>query len=138
MGTGFATAPSVPAPAGSRVLVVDDEENIRELLTEFLGLRGYDVVQAATAVAALAAAREQSPDVVLLDLNLRGSISGVETLRTLVRSTHVIVVSGTQDAELARATLAEGAFDYVTKPFDLGRVADVVAAAILHGRGTPP
>lgn len=126
------------APTRPRVLVIDDEETIRELLAEFLALRGYEVAQAGTAVAGLTAARERSPDVVLLDLNLPGSMSGVEALRTLARSTPVIVVSGTQDAELARTTLQQGAFDYVTKPFNLGRVADVVGAAILHGGGSPP
>lgn len=128
----------MPARTRPRVLVIDDEETIRELLTEFLGLRGYEVAQAATAVAGLTEARERVPDVVLLDLNLPGSMSGVEALRMLARATPVIVVSGTQDIDLARATLAEGAFDYVTKPFNLGRVADVVGAAILHGGGTPP
>jgi DNA-binding response OmpR family regulator len=128
----------VSAPVPPRVLVIDDEVTIRDLLTEFLALRGYEVAQAATAVAALAAQRERSFDVVLLDLHLPGAMSGVEVLRTLARSTRVVVLSGTQDTELARATLAEGAFDYVTKPFHLNRVAEVVGAAIAYGGGIPP
>ncbi|MBI1737380.1 MAG: response regulator [Candidatus Rokubacteria bacterium] len=125
----------MPASARRRVLVIDDEETIRELLTEFLGLRGYEVRQAATAVAGLAEARERPPDVVLLDLHLPGTVSGVDALRALAQTTRVIVVSGTPDAELARTTLQLGAFDYITKPFNLGRVADLVGAAILQDGG---
>ena len=137
IGTGFATCHRVPAPPPAPcVLVIDDEDSIREVLSDFLVSRGYQVVEAATAVGGLSVARERQPDVVLLDLNLPGAISGADALRALARTTPVVVVSGTQDAQLARDTLALGAFDYVTKPFDLDRVADVVAAAIVHGGGS--
>jgi DNA-binding NtrC family response regulator len=116
----------------SRILVVDDEDAIRELLTDYLTSEGYDVAAAGSAVAALAAARERRPDVILLDLNLQGAVSGVDVVGAFASEWPVVVISGTRDTDLARIALRAGAFDYITKPFDLRRVAAVLAAAIVH------
>lgn len=119
------------------MLVVDDEDPIRDLLVEYLALRGYDAEGAATAVAGLAVVRERPVDVVVLDVNLPGAMSGVDAVPNFARSAAVVVVSGTEDAELARATVRRGAFGYLTKPFGLDRLFTVLEAA-LRQRGTPP
>jgi two-component system nitrogen regulation response regulator GlnG len=120
----------VPGSASHRVLVVDDEGPIRDLLVDFLESQGYVVEGAASATAGGAAARERSPDVVLLDLVMPGGASGLDVVSALARERPVIVISGTHDWDLARTALERGAFDFVTKPFDLARVAMVVAAAL--------
>jgi DNA-binding NtrC family response regulator len=123
----------VPAPTRPRVLVIDDEAAIRDVLSEFLAMRGFDVEEAATAIGGLAAARQHRPAVILLDLQMPGVVSGAEAITTLARAAPVIVISGTDDVHLARNTLREGAFDYITKPFDLNRLATVIDIAIAHG-----
>ena len=128
----------MPARDRPRALVIDDEESLRLLFSDFLSLRGYDVETAGTAVAGLAVARERPPSIILLDLNMPGVVSGAEAVAALARVAPVIVVSGTDDVELARDTLQQGAFDYVTKPFDLNHLATIMAAAITHRGGTPP
>jgi DNA-binding NtrC family response regulator len=125
----------VPEVRRSRVLIVDDEDAIRELLTDYLVTAGYDVCGAGTAIAGFAVARERQPDVILLDLNLPGAVSGADVVEAFAREWAVVVISGTRDIDLARVALKAGAFDYITKPFDLRRVAAVVAAAVVHRHG---
>ncbi|MBI1734986.1 MAG: response regulator [Candidatus Rokubacteria bacterium] len=119
----------------SKVLVVDDEETIREVLREGLDERGYDVEVAETAVGALAAARERRPDVVLLDLYMPGALTGDQAMKALSAFAPAIVVTASTDEELGRRLLTQGAFDFVMKPFDFARITELVEAAIAHGRG---
>jgi DNA-binding NtrC family response regulator len=115
-----------------RVLVVDDEVQVGEMLSEMLGHLGYGVRVALTGEEALRAVPDFRPDVVLLDLALPGMPGEVvlERLRGSDPQLPVVVVTGNTDAELARKTLAQGAFDYLTKPFALARLTQVVEAAI--------
>lgn len=128
----------VPARSRPRVLVVDDEDPIRDLLVEYLESRGYDAEGAATAVAGLAILRERPVDLVVLDVHLPGAMSGVDAVPNFARDAAVVVVSGTEDADLARATVRRGAFGYVTKPFELEGLLAVVEAALLQRGTTPP
>ncbi len=120
-------------PIRPRILIVDDDAEIRDVLRESLAREGYEIVEAANAVAALAAVKERRPHVVLLDLMMPGSIPGQDIIAAISRDVPVIVITAVTDVDLARRTLQEGAFDFVTKPFDLRRVADVVEAALAHG-----
>lgn len=133
-GTGFASVAPVPDATRLRVLIVDDEDRVRELVIDHLTIEGYDVEGASDAMAGLAAARERPPAVVLLDLNLPGAASGFDLLGAFAREAPVVVLSGMRDNDLARAALRQGAFDYVTKPFALTRLSAVTAAAIMQGR----
>ena len=119
----------------SRVLVVDDELQVRELLTEYLRSQGYEVREAQTAVEALGEARVWRPDVVLLDLNMPGGVRGETIVATLSADAPVIVITGETDVEPARQTLRDGAFDFVVKPFALSHVGEIVETAIAYGRG---
>ena len=115
-------APAAKAgPSGRRrILVVDDESEIRAVLVEYLRGKGFEAFGAGDGQEALGRISEFRPQVVLLDVMMPG-LSGVETLRrikTLHLETAVIMVSGIEDAETARQTLALGAADYVTKPVD--------------------
>lgn len=121
------------APPRPRILVVDDEAEIRDVLRETLAREGYEIVEAANAAAALAAVRDHRPHAVLLDLMMPGSISGQDIVAAISRDVPVIVITALTDVEIARRTLQEGAFDLVMKPFDLRRVADIVEAALAHG-----
>ena len=118
-----------------RVLIVDDESAIRDILSEILLREGYIVETTSTGTAAIDAVRERRPDAVLLDLNIPGALDGRAVLRAIGGDVPVIVVTGINDPEDARATLQAGAFDFVAKPFDLNRVSELVAAAVVFHRG---
>jgi len=101
-----------------RILVVDDEPHIVELVRYNLVQEGYDVVTAADGEAALVRARSDRPDLIVLDLMLPG-VDGLEVCRQLRREAPVpIIMLTAKGGELERVVGLElGADDYVTKPF---------------------
>ena len=120
-----------------RILVVDDEAPVREVLTEYFSTQGYSVDTAADGTDAVAAVRRARPDLVLLDIRMPG-IDGVETLRRIREldgDIAVIMVTANEDVVLARETLKLGAFDYVAKPFDFSYLDRAVAAGLVLSGG---
>jgi two-component system, OmpR family, response regulator MprA len=120
-------------PAG-RLLIVDDEIPVLEVLSEYFVSQGYVVDTASSGEVALSAVRRRRPDLVLLDMRMPG-IDGVETLRrlrALDATLPVIMVTANEDVALARETLQIGAFDYVAKPFDFAYLERTVSAGLLH------
>jgi two-component system OmpR family response regulator len=116
--------------ASRRILIADDESRIREMLRDFLGGKGYEVATVATGGEALDAVPTFQPDVILIDM-LMPDLSGPDVLDALHRAgvtLPVILMSGHP------ATVREGFFGVLTKPFNLRRLAEVVAAAMGHGR----
>jgi two-component system KDP operon response regulator KdpE len=115
----------------TRVLVVDDEPQIRRALTINLTARGYDVDVAATGEEALRQAATTNPDAVLLDLGLPG-IDGTDVVRTLRGWSNVpIIILSVRDAEHDKvAALDAGADDYVTKPFGIDELLARLRAAL--------
>lgn len=101
-----------------RVLVVDDEETIVDLLRGYLGREGWDVAAVGDGHAALAAVRDVAPDVVVLDLMLPG-LDGLEVCRQLRTFSDAYVIMLTaRSEEIDRIVgLSVGADDYLTKPF---------------------
>ena len=132
-----------PAPVSAareaspgRVLIVDDDPAMREMLSEFATLKGYSARSVSSGADALRAVLEDAPDVVLLDIEMPG-LSGADALiaiQAVAPAVKVIMVSGTSDAALAQRTLARGAFDYATKPVDLEHLAQSVETAVMMKR----
>jgi len=115
----------------TRVLIVDDEVQIRRALLLNLRSRGYQVVEAATGEVALQLAASERPDLVLLDLGLPG-IGGLDVIAALRGWTHVpIIVLTVRDDERAKVmALDAGADDYVTKPFGMDELLARLRAAL--------
>jgi CheY-like chemotaxis protein len=123
-----------------RVLVVDDEPHVADVLRDVLIDFGYEVETALTGHDALTLAALYRPDVVVLDLFMPGMPGDValERFREFDPTVPVIIVSGNQEEDVARATLAKGAFDYLQKPFNLSALERILAASIVerdHRRG---
>ena len=122
-----------------RVLVVDDETQVASVLRDSLLAFGYEVHVATTGREALSIVSEYRPAVVLLDLKLPDlpGQSVLDAFRREAATVPIVVVTGNRDAEVARALLQSGAFDYLAKPFLLTTLEQVVAAAVLeHKRRT--
>lgn len=122
---------------GEKVLVVEDEADIQELIRFNLAQVGYRVDKAATGEEALKAVRRDPPGLVLLDLMLPG-ISGLEVCRLLradARTENVPVIMLTARGEESDvvAGLNFGADDYITKPFSIKVLLARVAAAVRRG-----
>lgn len=102
------------------VLVADDEKSLREGLRQALEEEGYTATTASDGVEALVLAAEQEFELAILDVNMPG-LSGVQVLDLLKRisDTTVILMSGEASVQTAIDGMKLGAFDYVTKPFDL-------------------
>ena len=122
----------------TRVLVVDDEPQLRRALDVNLVARGYEVETAANGRDALRQAAANPPDVVLLDLGLP-DIDGIEVVHGLRGwSTAPIVVLSARDTEHDKvAALDAGADDYVTKPFGINELLARLRAALRRHQPTP-
>lgn len=122
-------------PSG-RVLIVDDEAHITDVIHEHFTSLGYDVDVARDGAAALVRAGAARPDVVLLDVNLP-ELSGdqvLDRLKTIDSTVPVVMLTGNTDEDLARSFLQRGALDYIAKPFQLTALERVVATAVALGR----
>lgn len=116
-----------------KLLIIDDEEQIRHLLMDLLSSL-YDCCTASSAEEALAALSEQTFDLVISDIDM-GRMSGLELVprvHSLSPDTVVVMISGNQDIEFAIQALRVGAFDYITKPIDLRHVEASVERALKH------
>ena len=115
-----------------RVLVVDDEETVRNLLQKILEKAGYQVTTAADGKEALYKVSLGEVEIVLSDIKMPG-MSGIEVLGKLTTDspeTCVIMVTAVSDMQTAVEALKMGAYDYITKPFDRDDVVQKVKKAI--------
>src|SRR5713226_5304106 len=130
-----------PYSAGQRILVVDDEPDITGLLAYHLAKAGFRVITAANGSEALKSAREQRPDLVVLDLMLPG-LSGYDVLGELrrredTREVGVIVLTARKDERDRIKGLSLGADDYLAKPFSPQELV-LRVGAILRRLAAPP
>jgi len=129
------------AKKGARILVIDDEKQIRRLLKVSLTEHGYEVEDAPSGGEGIRQALTYKPDLVLLDLGLP-DMDGLELVRRLREWSKVpVIILSVREAEDEKiAALDAGADDYVTKPFGMGELLARIRAALRHaaGAGTEP
>src|SRR6476620_2159498 len=129
---------TAPATTAARILVIDDEPDLRTLYELTLLREGYQVEAAADLLQAREQIRAHRFDAVITDMRLPDGL-GLELLRELVlqqRPERCVVITAHGSAENAVEALKAGAFDYLTKPVDLKQFRNVVASAIQEC-GTP-
>jgi DNA-binding NtrC family response regulator len=118
--------------ARSRILVVDDEAALLDLLTEALTGWGYEVLAASTADQAVAMVKSQVVDAALVDIQL-GKQSGLDVLREIKRrdgAIEVVMITGYPAVNTSVQALREGAYDYLTKPMNLDELRHLMARVI--------
>jgi two-component system KDP operon response regulator KdpE len=121
------------ATKATRILIVDDEPQIRRFLKTSLAAQGYEVLEAETGEAALASAAHDKPELMILDLGLP-DLDGIEVIER-VRETSalpIIVLSSRDDEHIKVKALDLGADDYITKPFGMEELTARVRAALRH------
>ncbi|MGH8309162.1 MAG: response regulator, partial [Steroidobacteraceae bacterium] len=123
--------------SAARILVVDDEADIRSLLKEILSEEGYEVDVAANAGQARASRAKQTPDLVLLDIWMP-DVDGITLLREWSAGAHdgcpVVMMSGHGTVETAVEATRLGAFDFVEKPLSLAKLLRTVERALDAGK----
>jgi DNA-binding response OmpR family regulator len=140
-GTSLAQHRIVPdhKPDRGSILIVDDEQAVAEMLRDIFEAQGYAVDCAGNGGDALMLASLNRPDAVILDMKLPDT-TGADVLariRSLDDSIPVVMLSGGDDADMARALLKAGAIDYLSKPFQFDQLTQTIALAVEVGRGRP-
>jgi DNA-binding NtrC family response regulator len=123
-------------PADVRILVVDDDPDLRLTLDDFLSSRGFRVVSARTGADAIKLLGTSAFDIVVTDLIMPG-VDGLAVLRAARESnplTDVIVMTGYSSLKAAIESIRCGAFDYLAKPFELVQIEIVVSRIMEHQR----
>ncbi|HEV2651048.1 MAG TPA: response regulator transcription factor [Rhizomicrobium sp.] len=117
-----------------RILIVDDEPQIRRFLRTGLPPHGYECIEADTAAEAMKAITRDRPDAIILDLGLpdEDGFSVIAQVRSRAL-TPIVVLSARDDVEGKVKALEMGADDYVTKPFDMMELLARLKAALRHG-----
>ncbi len=130
--------------SATKILVVDDEPAILELLSRRLEDEGYRVLAADNGEGALVKVREEKPEVVLLDIKMPG-MDGIETLnrvREFDKQSSIIILTAYGSMDTVIEAMKLGAYDYITKPFDLEKLKSLIEGALeakrLARRIAPP
>lgn len=124
---------------GQSILIVDDEEEVRNLFATFLKRKGFECLQAADALAAMRTVRKSAPDVVVTDYAMP-EINGIELLKELrafKADLPVVMISGTADMHTALIALKEHAFDFLAKPVDSKELLSVITQALQRPEPDP-
>ncbi len=117
----------------ARVLVIDDELSMRQFLDILLKKEGYVVTAASNGEEALRHLEEKKYAVVLMDYNMPGGIDGIALLNRIKRlspNTQIIVITAYASTEQAIKSIEIGALDYVSKPFNVAQIRDLVRRAV--------
>lgn len=122
-----------PSDKGAKILVIDDEAQIRKLLRVTLQAHRFEVHEAVDGEGGIAGASMVHPDLIVLDLGLP-DMSGMDVLRRIREwsGTPIIVLTAKDREEDKIAALDEGADDYVTKPFGMGELVARIRVALRH------
>ena len=129
----------MPDNAVTKILIADDEPTLVSTLQYNLEREGYSVVIATDGEAAVAAARERHPDLIVLDI-MMPRLNGLEVCRILRREMHVpiVILSARGDERDRAAGVEAGADDYVTKPFSMGELIARIGVLLLRSECLPP
>ncbi|MCI5146023.1 MAG: sigma-54-dependent Fis family transcriptional regulator [Candidatus Electrothrix sp. AR3] len=114
------------------ILIVDDEQSMRDFLGILFTREGYEVTSAADAVAALKISKKEKIDIVITDIRMPG-MNGLELLKELKQRfpvLPVIMITAFASPDDAVQAMKSGAFDYITKPFNVDEIVNVIKAAI--------
>ncbi|HVU13619.1 MAG TPA: response regulator transcription factor [Phototrophicaceae bacterium] len=122
-----------------KVLVVDDEPQIRKLVKTGLSAYGYQVMMAANGQEALVDTAQQAPDVIILDIALGKDPDGLQVCRSLREwtSTPIIMLSVRSDEKTKVTALDAGADDYLTKPFGIEELRARIQAVLRRTKDEP-
>ena len=130
------TPPSITSQSRPRILVVDDEPEMVTVIEQALTRRGYDVTQQLSADGAWELLAREDFDVVVTDINMKG-MNGVELTERSAQNRHdvpVIVITAFGSVETATAVLRAGAYDFITKPFEIDQLVVAVERALQNRR----
>ncbi|MDX2440190.1 MAG: response regulator [Desulfobacterales bacterium] len=119
-----------------KILIVDDEVVVCDLLKNYLTLKGYEVYTASDGYTAINKVKEVCPHLVLLDIVMPG-ISGIQLLKEIKKlnpKTGVIMITAVPDQGIITESIDLGAYDCIRKPMDLKHVENVVMIAIKNGK----
>jgi DNA-binding response OmpR family regulator len=117
---------------GRKILIVEDDEKVLDFLTRLLTTKGYSTVSADQGSQAIHLASIARPDMVILDLGLP-DCSGIEVLgqlKAMDEAIQVIILTGYGSQKAVRDAMELGAFDFLTKPFEIGELCAVIQKAI--------
>ncbi len=114
----------------SDILIVDDERDIRELISDILEDEGYTTRRAGNSDEAMAAIRAEQPGLLILDIWLKDSqMDGIDILKAVKRDypdVPVVIISGHGNVEIAVAAIKQGAYDFIEKPFNIDQLMVVI------------
>ncbi|WGI20348.1 sigma-54 dependent transcriptional regulator [Amylibacter sp. IMCC11727] len=120
------------------ILVVDDEKDICELVSDILVDEGYTTRKAANSDEAFGEINKDAPDLIILDIWLKESkLDGIDILKTVRRDNPdipVVIISGHGNIEIAVAAVKQGAYDFIEKPFNIDQLMVVIARAMETSR----
>jgi len=124
----------------ARILIVDDDVETCRLIAELVSAPARELQQCQTAARAMDLARKDKFDLVISDINLNGPESGLDVLKAFKEANpggEVVLISGFGTLETAVQAVRAGAFDYISKPFNIGEVRAIVARALSRDRKPP-
>ncbi|MBU1172032.1 MAG: sigma-54 dependent transcriptional regulator [Proteobacteria bacterium] len=120
----------------SRVLIIDDDDNLRTSFERLLSNEGYAVTTAPSAEAGIQIIRTALPDLVVLDMQMPGmnGLAAFKIIHKMEPKLPVIIMTAYGTTESAIETIKQGAFDYILKPFDIPSLLKVIGQAVDAGR----
>ena len=117
----------------ANILIIDDEETTCRIFSKILQEEGYTVYTALDGIEGLKIAKENPIDVIFLDIKMP-KMDGIKILKMIKKSDAgivIIILTGYGTIELAKKAMGLGAFDFITKPFDLNHVKSLIKEGLL-------
>ena len=115
-----------------KILIVDDEETVRYSFRKLFREPGCEIIEAVNGLEALSVIKKESPDLVLMDIEMPGlnGLEAIQRIKSLQPQLPVIIMTAYGTSERVIAAMKYGAYEYLEKPFDVGRLKEVIAEAL--------